>query len=83
MFSIDSFFYFLLKRGRGTPEVVPLDVIDRMTQGYKLIAAGVQDARGLSHFFSRKRTPRGVLNGIAGGSYAREDDLILVKLDRP
>ena len=64
-------FFCVLRRERGTPELMPPDVIDRTTQGYKMIVTGVQGAMGLSHLCSRKRkAPRGVLNGIAEGSYA-------------
>ena len=63
---------------------MPPDVIDRMMQGYKSIVTGVQGARGLSHLCSRKRkTSYGVLNAIARGSYAPEDDFIPVEPDRP
>ena len=59
--------------------MVPPDVIDKMTQGYKSIVTGAQVARGLNRLCFRKRytpPPRSVYDGIAGGSYTPEDDLI-------
>ena len=36
-------------------QMVPPDVIDRMTQGCRSFVTGVQGARGLSHLYSRQR----------------------------
>ena len=65
--------------------MVPPDVIDKMTQGYRSIVIGVQGARGLSQFCSRQRNPPpcDVLNDVSGGSYAPKNNLILVDQDCP
>ena len=64
--------------------MVPPNVIDIMTQGYKSIVTWAQGARGLNHLCSRKlHTPSSVYNGIAGGSYTPEDDLIPMEPYRP